>query len=220
MNSKNIFALTLGISLLSLMLAPSMASANLIGDEVTVTLDGTFDTESPQTTTVGGGVEFPFPNTGQCGSPDESFEVDLDGSSIWVNIAEFTGFFLYCDDQGLDVGGPLTLTFTDLDWVNEPTGIVTGISVVGIPPVPVTAVVEGDHSVKVTIAASGHFESFSVQFDIFTDHTAVVGGELLPIDSTALLMAGMSSNLSLIVPIAAGIAGAGAIFIRSRMNKD
>ena len=218
MNSKNIFALTLGISLLSLMLAPSMAYADLIGDEVTVTLDGTFDTESPQTTTVGGGVEFQFPNTGVCGTPDESFEVDMDGSSIWVNIAEFTGFFLYCDDTGLDVAAPLTLTFTDLDWVSEPTGIVTGISVVGIPPVPVTATVEGDHSVKVTIAATGYFESFTVHFDIITDHP--VGGELLPIDSTALLMAGMSSNLSLIVPIAAGIAGAGAIFIRSRMNKD
>ncbi len=47
-----------------------------------------------------------------------------------------------------------------------------------------------------------------------------VGGEFLPIDSTALLIAGMSANLSMIVPIAAGIAGVGAYFIRSRMNKD
>jgi len=47
-----------------------------------------------------------------------------------------------------------------------------------------------------------------------------VGGEFLPIDSTALLIAGMSANLSMIVPIAAGIAGAGAYLIHSRMNKD
>ena len=47
-----------------------------------------------------------------------------------------------------------------------------------------------------------------------------VGGEFLPIDSTALLIAGMSANLSMIVPIAAGIAGVGAYFIHSRMNKD
>jgi len=45
-----------------------------------------------------------------------------------------------------------------------------------------------------------------------------VGGEFLPIDSTALLIAGMSANLSFIVPIAAGIAGVGAYFIRSRMR--
>lgn len=45
-----------------------------------------------------------------------------------------------------------------------------------------------------------------------------VGGEFLPIDSTALLIAGMSANLSFIVPIAAGIAGVGAYLIRSRMR--
>jgi len=47
-----------------------------------------------------------------------------------------------------------------------------------------------------------------------------VGGEFLPTDSTALLIAGMTANMSLIVPIAAGIAGAGAYLIRSRMSKD
>jgi hypothetical protein len=48
----------------------------------------------------------------------------------------------------------------------------------------------------------------------------VVGGELIPLDSTALLIAGMSANLGLIVPIVAGIAGAGAYFIKTRMNKE
>ncbi len=48
----------------------------------------------------------------------------------------------------------------------------------------------------------------------------MVGGEFLPLDTTALLMAGMSANLSIIVPIAAGIAGVGAYYIRSRMNKE
>jgi len=47
-----------------------------------------------------------------------------------------------------------------------------------------------------------------------------VGGELIPLDSTALLIAGMSANLGLIVPIVAGIAGAGAYFIKTRMNKE
>ena len=47
-----------------------------------------------------------------------------------------------------------------------------------------------------------------------------VGGEFLPIDSTALLIAGMSANMGFIVPIAAGIVGIGAYYIRSRINKD
>ena len=47
-----------------------------------------------------------------------------------------------------------------------------------------------------------------------------VGGEFLPVDSTALLIAGMSANMSLIAPLVLGIAGASAYLIRSRMNKD
>ena len=47
-----------------------------------------------------------------------------------------------------------------------------------------------------------------------------VGGEFLPIDSTSLLIAGLSANMSLMVPIVLGIAGASAYIIRSRMNKD
>jgi len=47
-----------------------------------------------------------------------------------------------------------------------------------------------------------------------------VGGEFLPVDSSALLIAGLSANMSLIVPIALGIAGVSAYLIRSRMNKD
>jgi hypothetical protein len=47
-----------------------------------------------------------------------------------------------------------------------------------------------------------------------------VGGEFLPVDGTALLIAGMSANMSLIAPIVLGIAGASAYIIRSRMNKE
>jgi len=47
-----------------------------------------------------------------------------------------------------------------------------------------------------------------------------VGGEFLPIDSTALLIAGLSANMSLMVPIVLGVAGASAYIISSRMNKD
>jgi len=47
-----------------------------------------------------------------------------------------------------------------------------------------------------------------------------VGGEFLPIDSTSLLIAGLSANISLMVPIVLGVAGASAYIIHSRMNKD
>jgi len=52
------------------------------------------------------------------------------------------------------------------------------------------------------------------------DPRCVVGGEFLPIDTTALLIAGFQSSMIWMLPAVAGIAGTGAYFIRARMNKD
>jgi len=48
----------------------------------------------------------------------------------------------------------------------------------------------------------------------------LVGGELLTIDSTALMLAGLQSSAIWMLPILAGAAGAGAYYIKTRMNKD
>ena len=48
----------------------------------------------------------------------------------------------------------------------------------------------------------------------------VVGGEFLPMDMTSLFVAGLAGNLTLLAPIAAGIAGAGIYIAKTRMNKD
>ena len=48
----------------------------------------------------------------------------------------------------------------------------------------------------------------------------VVGGESLSVDSTALMLAGLQSSAIWMLPILAGAAGAGAFYIKSRMNKD
>ena len=47
-----------------------------------------------------------------------------------------------------------------------------------------------------------------------------VGGEFLPIDNTALMLAGLQSSAIWMLPALAGIAGVGAYFIRSRMTKE
>ncbi len=47
-----------------------------------------------------------------------------------------------------------------------------------------------------------------------------VGGEFLPIDSTALLLAGLQSSAIWMLPVLAGAAGVGAYYIKTRMNKD
>jgi len=47
----------------------------------------------------------------------------------------------------------------------------------------------------------------------------VVGGEFLPIDSTALMLAGLQSSVIWMLPVLAGAAGVGAFYIKTRMNK-
>jgi len=48
----------------------------------------------------------------------------------------------------------------------------------------------------------------------------VVGGEFSPIDSTALVLAGLQSSAIWMLPILAGAAGIGAYYIKTRMNKE
>ena len=47
-----------------------------------------------------------------------------------------------------------------------------------------------------------------------------VGGDMLPIDSTALVLAGLQSSAIWMLPILAGAAGAGAFYIKTRMKKE
>jgi hypothetical protein len=47
-----------------------------------------------------------------------------------------------------------------------------------------------------------------------------VGGELLSIDSVALILAGLQSSSIWMIPALAVMAGTGVYFVRSRMNKD
>ena len=47
-----------------------------------------------------------------------------------------------------------------------------------------------------------------------------IGGEILPVSSTSLLIAGAGANAALLIPILAGIIGAGAYFTRSYWNKS
>jgi len=48
----------------------------------------------------------------------------------------------------------------------------------------------------------------------------VVGGEFLPIDNTALMLAGLQSSAIWMLPVLAGAAGVGAYYIKTRMNKE
>ncbi len=48
----------------------------------------------------------------------------------------------------------------------------------------------------------------------------LVGGEFLPIDTTALMLAGLQSSAIWMLPVLAGIAGTGFYLVKFRMNKE
>ena len=56
--------------------------------------------------------------------------------------------------------------------------------------------------------------------DLQHNCSADVGGEFLSMDTTALFVAGMQSSVMWMIPMLAGAAGVGTLYIRTRMNKD
>jgi len=53
-----------------------------------------------------------------------------------------------------------------------------------------------------------------------TGDSNMVGGEFLPIDSTALMLAGLQSSAIWMLPVLAGIAGTGFYLVKFRTNKE
>jgi len=215
MISKNILAITLFTAVLGLLFAPTSASASLIGDSATVELFTGGASQGSQTATVdtSGTPEFNY-FTG----PDNSLSVDIESSTIQIDLVDgFTG--LYVIGNGLN---PIVIQITDLDWVGMP-GTIVGASIVSPPSgFGETVQVTGPHSVEVAVAtannafAGGTLASILVQLQ--TSHT--VAGELLPIDSTALMLAGLQTSAIWLVPSVVGIAGVGFYVVRAKMNKD
>lgn len=67
----------------------------------------------------------------------------------------------------------------------------------------------------------GAFPLFDYIFATYFDpNFVVVGGEFLPIDSTALVLAGLQSSAVWMIPTLAGIAGAGFYLVKFRTNKE
>ena len=191
MNTKNFAVLTVTFAIVSVMFAPNLAAASLLGDEVTISINGVFG-NNPTTTTVGPGVEATYDGfNGACSPGGEQVRVDIDASEIWIAYEDFqSGPFFMCDDNQ-NVLDPVIITITDMDWVGQ-TGFITDIIDTGDCQLG-SAQVLSPHSVEIT--HSGNFGGgggpvlAECHFEIVTDHS--VAGTLLPLDSTALFLAGM-----------------------------
>jgi len=213
MNNRHVLGLALFTAVLGLLFAPSTASASLIGDSATVEVFTGASSLGSQSATVdtSGTPEFSY-FTG----PDNALTVDIESSTIQIDFIDgFTGLFVLGDGTN-----PIKIQITDLDWVGQP-GIIVGASIVGGPSAfGETVQVTGPHAVEVVVNANnagsigGTFLSILVQLQ--TDHA--VGGEILPIDSTALLIAAAQSPAAWMTSVTFAIIGVGAFLITRNPN--
>jgi len=119
-------------------------------------------------------------------------------SNTCANDFEVDGFNTPFQAQAFDINGNLLDTIIGVS--NPQTMSFAGFLV---------------HSVVVT----GTF--YAIDDVTFTPEScAVVGGELLSIDSTALMLAGLQSSAIWMLPVLAGIAGTGFYLVKFRTNKE
>ncbi len=188
------------------------AYATLMDDFVEIEVDGptSIGPESPVQVTAA--VETGF---SLCVNPNNGgSSIDIGESSIWVDYG----------DDGSCVHDPHDIWFTSLDWTNNPNGIIVDAVISNSTlPVPVEITLVGPHEIHVEIDKAGmgfttNFETVSFHIDIITEHP--VAGELLPLDTSALMIAGLSTSAVWMIPTVLGLAGAGVYLVKFRANRD
>jgi len=165
--------------------APVTTLASLIGDEVTVTLQGYNGTDKTQTntTTAGTGHEFNYTvqnTTMFC--KDGFIEIDIEESVINITLVKIDGGeFTFCNLDKDIIGNPLIFNFTDLNWLPV-DGVITEILNITDPtPLNETHAVAGDHAVDITINATefAGMPGLSLEFlyELITEHAFFDGNK-------------------------------------------
>ena len=140
-----------------------------------------------------------------------------------VDVKENSIVFTAIQDLGFGIADPHEVRIFDIDWVGNPTGKISGLefdfSQVTSAPVNANQFSHTDHSIIWNVNGLGPFIQGDT-FTVFFSTTDNVAGELLPLDSTALFLAGLSSMTVFMIPAVAGLAGAGVYLVKFRANRD
>jgi len=211
MKIKIVFTLIFSFSLL--MFSPITAHASLIGDSVVVQagIDSTICGPVP-VTVIDPGIEIP-----NCGGSGAS--IDLSANSIW--------FVLPAVPDGTSIE-PIFLDFTGLDWTDDPNGILVDVIVTQSDFNFQETVTFDDHSISVQIPATpfppGHQCPSSqsicvvgIHLDLVHSSSNPIGGEIIPIDTTMLLLAGVQTSALWLIPFLVSAAGITIFFARKKI---
>ena len=142
-----------------------------------------------------------------------TYQINIEANTIGISELPIPGF-------GVDT----ELTISDIQWTDPPQpGFISDVQCTDlIFNLPVTATWTAD-SITITIPPS-----FPVPADIFCEFTAeheeppddnvLVGGEIIPIESTSLLLA-YTQSFSWMIPVVLSVLGIG-LFVVSRKSKN
>jgi len=209
-NIQKLLAGTLALVLVAGLTTPAYAS--LIGDEVFIDIIPTPPgTPAPSATVISdpSNPEFIY---SFCIAANGVTEVDIDELSIWFNYFEFSGS-LTCTVAAH------TVVLSSLNWVNDPNAVILNIIEQGGGTLPIiSATVTGPNEVTIDIDGfvlqpNGGAEA---HFDLVADHQ--VAGELLSLDTSALMIAGLTSMTVWMIPTVLGLAGVGVYLVKFRKH--
>jgi len=195
------------------------AFADPTGDTISIIIDGILTDPPRIDTVVVSGLEAEF----ELLPHRFPVLVDIGDSAVWIDFPE-----------GLFEPIPFQIHIEDIDWIDEKGTEVPG-EILDVtcqafldidPSGPV--VVDWDNSVggsSIEIFVEPSFqEGGSIHCEYLVEHIEpedqLVAGQLLPLDSTALLIGGLTSMSVWMIPAVAGIAGAGIYLVKFRANKE
>ena len=155
------------------------------------------------------------------GNESLAIAVDAGGNTFWSNggllETNLVQYFLpTVPNQGLctPTGNSFNPTSVPISWVDfdEAGSFIAGNGFTGI--------VNDLNGNPIAAPVDSFATGISVGGMTTTAVPTVVGGELLPIDNTVLLLAGMQSMTVWMVPTVLGLAGAGVYLVKFRANKE
>ncbi len=138
--------------------------------------------------------------------------------SVDIGEDQGTAFIWYDFPVGFNTADPLTIIVDDIDWLdengNQIPGFIEDVDCVIPADVQINNVDFSSDSVAIEFEATTPGAPTIVHCDLIISHP--VAGELLPLDSTALLLAGLTSMSVWTIPTILGLAGAGVYLVKYR----
>ncbi len=140
--------------------------------------------------------------------------------SVDVGVDQGTAFIWYTFPGLFNSDEPLRITVGDIDWVdaagNKIPGSIEDVKCdVDSSELQINNLDFSSNQVEIEFVADD-FGSAIVHCELVVSHP--VAGELLPLDSTALMIAGLSSMSVWMIPTVLGLAGVGVYLVKFRKH--